>query len=149
MIFNLALLIDIFIDIFKSYDNILRWMPQDLTDDKSTLVLVMAWCRQATCHYLIQCWPSSMSPYGVTRPQRVKRLVYESFAKCESLHGIYIETYRLSKMSWHLFGMCKTVLWALLWFQNMARCSTVTSQSDPKNGMCLNGSVNEHATWKQ
>ena len=24
----------------------LRWMPLDLTDDKSTLVQVMAWCRQ-------------------------------------------------------------------------------------------------------
>ena len=28
-----------------------RWMPLDLTDDKSTLVQVMAWCRQATSHY--------------------------------------------------------------------------------------------------
>ena len=28
------------------------WMPLDLTDDKSTLVQVMAWCRQATSHYL-------------------------------------------------------------------------------------------------
>ena len=28
-------------------------MPQDLTDDKSTLVQVKAWCRQATSHYLI------------------------------------------------------------------------------------------------
>ena len=27
-------------------------MPLDLTDDKSTLVQVMAWCRQATSHYL-------------------------------------------------------------------------------------------------
>ena len=27
----------------------------DLTDDKSTLVQVMAWCRQATSHYLNQC----------------------------------------------------------------------------------------------
>ena len=26
-------------------------------DDKSTLVQVMAWCRQATSHYLNQCWP--------------------------------------------------------------------------------------------
>ena len=43
-------------------------MPIDLTDDKSTLVQVMAWCRQATSHYLSQCWPSSMTPYGVTRP---------------------------------------------------------------------------------
>ena len=32
---------------------------------------VMAWCRQATSHYLSQCWPSSMSPYGITRPQWV------------------------------------------------------------------------------
>ena len=29
-----------------SYEIDLRWMPQDLTDDKSTLVKVMAWCRQ-------------------------------------------------------------------------------------------------------
>ena len=46
-------------------------MPQDLTDDKSTLVQVMAWCRQATSHYLNQCWPRSPTPYGVTRPQWV------------------------------------------------------------------------------
>ena len=29
----------------------------------------MAWCHQATSHYLSQCWPISMSPYGVIRPQ--------------------------------------------------------------------------------
>ena len=50
----------------------LRWMSLDLTDDKSTLVQVMAWCRQATSHYLRQWWPRSLSPYGVTRPQRVQ-----------------------------------------------------------------------------
>ena len=66
--FNLVLLIGIFT---SSKDNALRWMPMDLTDDKSTLVQVMAWCRQATSHYLSQCWPSSMSPYGVTRSQWV------------------------------------------------------------------------------
>ena len=49
----------------------LMWMSMDLTDDKSTLVQVMAWCRQATSHYLSQCWPRSMSPSGITRPQRV------------------------------------------------------------------------------
>ena len=54
-----------------SYEIALRWMPLDLTDDKSTLVQVMAWCRQATSHYLNQCWPRSMSPNGVTRPQWV------------------------------------------------------------------------------
>ena len=50
----------------------LRWMPLDLNDKKSTLVQVMAWCRQATSHYLSQCWPRSLSLYGITRPQWVK-----------------------------------------------------------------------------
>ena len=67
-IFNLALLTGIF---RFSHDDALRWMPRDLTDDKSTLVQVMAWCRQATSHYLSQCWPRSMSPYGLTRPHWV------------------------------------------------------------------------------
>ena len=56
------------------YEIALRWMPLDLTDDKSTLVQVMAWCHQATSHYLSQCWPRSMSPNGVTRPQWVNSL---------------------------------------------------------------------------
>ena len=29
----------------------------------------MAWCRQATSHYLSQCCPRFMLPYGITRPQ--------------------------------------------------------------------------------
>ena len=29
------------------------------------------WFRSAPSHYLGQCWPSSMSPYGVIRPQCV------------------------------------------------------------------------------
>ena len=53
----------------------LRWMPLDLTHDKSTLFQVMAWCRQATSHYLSQCWPRFMSPFGVTRPQWVNCFV--------------------------------------------------------------------------
>ena len=48
----------------------LRWISFSLTDDKSALI--MAWCRQATSHYLSQCWPGSMSPYDVTRPQWVE-----------------------------------------------------------------------------
>ena len=70
-IFTLVLLIGIFT---SSKGDALRWMPRDLNDEKSTLVQVMASCRQATSHYLSQCWPSSMSPYGVARPQRVNSL---------------------------------------------------------------------------
>ena len=42
----------------------LIWMSLDFTDDQSTLVQVMAWCCQATSHYLSQCWPRFMSPLG-------------------------------------------------------------------------------------
>ena len=49
-------------------------MVTGLTDDKSTLGQVSAWCHQATSHYLRQCWPRSMSPYGVTGPQWVNMI---------------------------------------------------------------------------
>ena len=55
-----------------SWELVHRWMSLDLTDDKSTLVQVTAWCRQATSHYLSQWWPRSRSPNGDTRPQWVK-----------------------------------------------------------------------------
>ena len=58
----------------------LIWMSLDFTDDQSTLVKVMAWCRQATSHYLSQCWPNSLSPYDVTRPQWVNT-VHAEFIK--------------------------------------------------------------------
>ena len=49
----------------------LTWMSLYLTDDKSTLVQVMALYHQATSHHLSQCWPRSVSLYSVTRPQWV------------------------------------------------------------------------------
>ena len=61
------------IDILRNSHEIVLWrMPKYQFHDESTLVQVMAWCQQATCLYLSQCWPSSWSPYGVTRPQWVK-----------------------------------------------------------------------------
>ena len=59
--FNLVLLIGI---LRSSHGNALRWMPQDLTDDKSTLVQIRAWL-------------SSLSPYGVARPQWVTPARYQ------------------------------------------------------------------------
>ena len=55
-----------------SCDIDLIWMSLDFNDEQSTLVQVMAWCRQAPSHYLNQCWRRSLLPYGVTRPQWVK-----------------------------------------------------------------------------
>ena len=55
--------------------SVIKWPSWEchLSDDQSTLVQVKAWCRQAS-HYLSQCWPRFMSPYGVTRPQWVNTL---------------------------------------------------------------------------
>ena len=57
----------------KTGNNALMWLLLGVTstDDKSTLVQIMAWCRQATSHYLKQCWPSAKSPYDVTKLQWV------------------------------------------------------------------------------
>ena len=49
----------------------LKWMPEYLTVVKWTLVQVMAWCRQATSHYLNQYWPRYPTPYSTTRQQWV------------------------------------------------------------------------------
>ena len=61
----------------NSWETVLRRMPQNPSDDKSTLVQVMAWCRQATSHYLSQCCPRSLSPHGITRPQWFNILKHE------------------------------------------------------------------------
>ena len=52
-----------------SCDIAIRWMPQYFTDDKSKLIQVMAWCRQAASHYMSQCLPKSMLSHDVTRTQ--------------------------------------------------------------------------------
>ena len=93
VIFNLLLLICIF---RSSHDNAVWWMPQDLTDDKSTLVQVMAWCHQATSHYLSQCWLSSMSPCGIARPQWVNHHVLVPVFSTWR-----VNIFRLEQNGWH------------------------------------------------
>ena len=72
------------IGIFSSYDDALKWMPQDLTNNTSILVEVMSWCRQTASHYLSQCWLKSMSPYDVTLPQWVNSTIITPFIKCKN-----------------------------------------------------------------
>ena len=69
----------------------------DLTE-KSAWVQVMACCHQATSHYLNQCWPSSVSPYGITRPQWVnialevwaEKATYQKF-RCKYFLQMYFK----------------------------------------------------------
>ena len=48
---------------------VLRWMPQNLSNEKY-LFSSEAWCRRATIRYPSQRWTRSMSPY-VCKPQWV------------------------------------------------------------------------------
>ena len=68
----------------------LTWMSLDFIDDQSTLVQVMIWCRQAASHYLSQCWPRFLLPYGVTRPRWVN-----SFSCCRKAPSHYLNQYWL------------------------------------------------------
>ena len=61
-----------------SHEIAFKWLSLDLTNDKSTLVQVMAWCHQATSHYLMQCWPRSTLAYGITRPQWINVMTCEN-----------------------------------------------------------------------
>ena len=90
----------------------LRWMPLDLTGETSTLVQVMAWCRQAASHYLSHCWPRSMSPYGVTRPQWVK-------------HGQFCPKY--SKSIPHSLPTSVRFQVSIVAIKSMAWCKTAVS----------------------
>ena len=50
----------------------LMCMPQNLTNESSTLVQVVALCHQVRNYYPSQCWPRFMWPFWVTRPQWVE-----------------------------------------------------------------------------
>ena len=77
-------------------------MSLDLIDDQSTLVQVMACCRQATSHYLSQCWPRSLSTYGVTRPQWVDLVTMRFFCKPVSWEMLKTSVTQLYLKKWHL-----------------------------------------------
>ena len=92
----------------------LIWMSLDWTDDQSTLVQVMAWCCQATSHYLSQCWLRSLSPYGVTRPQWVKyciKLKHSNEKYCICLWWYWRIFYIKSCDSQHEKYLCVYWMW--------------------------------------
>ena len=78
----------------NSYEIALGRMPFKPTGGKSTLVQVMAWCRQATSHYLCQCWYKSMSPCGVTSPQWVKPLIRCLFMRSRKISNAWGSCFR-------------------------------------------------------
>ena len=67
----------------------------------------MAWCRQATSHYLSQCWPRSMLPNGVTRPQWVlsrKNLIWRCEAKFTMEQPFIMFMLPILSWQYHAYG---------------------------------------------
>ena len=100
-------------------------MSWDLNDDKLTLVQAMAWCRQATSHYLSQCWPRSMLPYGVNWPRVTKEvdtswLGYESFCTfCEIVNLILCHILILARPSMTLLYRPQYFMFLIhIWYRN-------------------------------
>ena len=97
--FNLVLLTGIF---RSSHDNALRWMPQDLTvtDDKSRLVQVMAWCRQTTSHYLSLCWLSSLS----LGHNKLSNSACEELIQCKTALSTLLK-------HWRVHSLVEAIIW--------------------------------------
>ena len=87
----------------------LRWMPQNLTNEKSTLIQVLAWCPKATNHYLSQCWPRTM----------MVSLCHNEFNHVH-VFVLYIYLCELHKHKWYqqMRKLETNILWPLLltWF---------------------------------
>ena len=95
------------------------WMSIYLSGDKSTLVQVMAWCRQAASHYLSQCCPRSLSPYGITRPQWIEMV------KTYNLHMPELTSTLKKLVLWRKVGdhniieYCIRLKWNYFWYPSV------------------------------
>ena len=101
-------------------------MPLGLTDDKSTLVQVMACCLMAPSHYRSQCWPRFMSSYGVTRPQwvdheQVGEIVCNrflgswGFSMCDTYTGNIILGVQTENNKVSRSGVLSDLIWNSYW----------------------------------
>ena len=135
----------------NSCETALRSMPQNPSDDKSTLVQVMAWCRQAASHYLSQCCPRSLSPYGVTRPQWVKMILQwnTTMAMGEIKHRSIIELAKHASYLVHSCAGCTTHLWRDAWdCRGCAKCLQLNGEHrkpSARRGRVVRGTCQGHA----
>ena len=71
-----------------------RQSPSDkclLNHESFSGTLVMAWCHQATSYYLSLCWPRSILPYGIARPQWMSQanlIVRITLCMCSLVQGV-------------------------------------------------------------
>ena len=106
----------------------------------------MAWCRQATSHYLSQCWPRSMSPYGVTRPQWIKKqshwMMHCRYLSKKNMNVIQTQLYNCLLPPWGLFYCCTSMDMELHQMYTMI-CDYLSMSKYQTN------SVNKRGPWRQ
>ena len=76
------------------------------------MVQVVAWCREATSHYLGQNWSRSMSPYGISRLQWVKLVTsWDYFRTIKSVisYGLDHAMMSVSINTYMIFALCTAV----------------------------------------
>ena len=87
----------------------------------------MAWCRQATSHYLNQCWPRSLSPYGL----KISKDLIRHFEQCR----LILQNFRNHWGTDTRETLNKTNPWLdsrpfACWWPSTIRCKAISSQSD-------------------
>ena len=90
-------------------------MSPDFTDYQSTLVQVMALCRQAASDYLNQYWPRSLLPYGVTRPQCVKQQQWLNYTN--PVYGVAAICHQVRWLCWGHPSPFHTATSLLIWYK--------------------------------
>ena len=102
------------------------WMLQILTDAKSTLVHVMAWCHEATGHSLSQCWPRlwrHMASLGHNELNiaKYRRKILHSSPQRWNLECLFCEFKVLSVYCFHYCFILSTImLYLIAYKQNSA-----------------------------
>ena len=87
-----------------------RWIPE-ITFDESTLVQVMAWCRQTTSYYLSQYW--HMASLG---HKELMQDCGNSSALAVELPVLHWAIEMKTLLYWHLFDLT----WAMLYYSPFA-----------------------------
>ena len=137
----------------------LKWMPLNTIDNKSTSVQVMAWCRQATSHYLSQCWPWSMLPYGkqansLIRISYVTHIMWFINTLEGKKKGISWRKFNINKFTWHKSSQiginsqscCYTSQYQI-WKKKINKTITWHNNYASQNNNCL-GQPLKHYNWK-
>ena len=125
----------------------LLWNCRRISLVHITVIHVMAWCHQAISHYLSQCWPRSLLPYGITRPHCVNPFQvtathdivpideiyrYPSLSELVTLPDEWVSVWPPVQHA----VVTKTHLYNVVNRTRYFFCSTLTSKRDHTRQMC-------------